>query len=61
MVYKIFKDATLKKLLGVVSANSKKHYSFTQHNRKKDKVYTYYIVSVDAKGDMSKPIEVKIK
>lgn len=61
VVYKIFKDAALKELLGVVSANSKRPYSFEQHNRKKNKTYTYYIVSIDGEGNQSKPAVVKIK
>lgn len=58
--YRIFKDAALTKLLGVVSPN-KRPLEFLQHNRRKDKIYTYYVVSVSASGFQSEPAIVKIK
>lgn len=60
--YRIYDDATLTNLLAVVTAknHSQHHFKYTQHNCAEGKTYTYYIVSVDSRGDESSPVEVII-
>jgi DNA-binding beta-propeller fold protein YncE len=49
IVYRIYRDAALTQLAGEVAAS----YSFFQdHNRKKGRFYSYYIVAIDGTGAM---------
>ena len=57
--YKIYRDASLTKLAGVVYTGHR--LKFEDHHRKKGHTYTYYVVSVDALGNQSTPIEATIK
>lgn len=57
--YLIFRDANLTKKIGRVDAH--KPLKFEDPNRKKNKTYTYYIVSVNSLGDYSLPAIVTIK
>lgn len=50
-IYRIYRDKKLTKLIGTVSARGP--LEFKDHNRKKNKTYTYYIVSVDASNNAS--------
>lgn len=59
VLYRIYRDAALKDLLATVPADAT--LSFTEHNRKKGKVYTYYIVSVDTFGSISVPAKVVVQ
>jgi len=58
VMYKIYRDAGLTKLAATVQATQK--LQFKDHNRIKDKAYTYYIVSVDGGGNFSEPAVVEI-
>lgn len=60
--YKIYDDASLTELLAVVTAknHSQHHFKYAQHNCVKGKTYTYYILSVDAQGGVSSPVEVVV-
>jgi YVTN family beta-propeller protein len=49
--YKIYRDASRTNLAGTVSACGP--LEFLDHNRKKNVVYTYFIVAIDARGDPS--------
>lgn len=57
--YRIYRDANLTKLIATIPANHK--LIFKDHNRKKNKTYTYFVVSVDESGNISTPAVVKIK
>jgi YVTN family beta-propeller protein len=59
VVYRIYRDAALTDLVATVVAS--KNLKFEDHNRKKKKSYTYFIVSVSAKGTVSSPVSVTIK
>lgn len=56
--YRIYRDAALTKLIGVILANEK--LKFEVVSRKKDAASTYFIVSVDAFNIQSAPVEVFI-
>lgn len=56
VTYKIFRDS-LNHLIAVVPASK---LQYLDHNRHKNTVYTYYIVSVDAAGKESSPAIVSI-
>ncbi len=56
VAYRIYRD---KHLIAVISSDEYLH--FKDHNRKKGKTYTYYIVSVDQFGNLSAPAIVIIK
>lgn len=60
IAYKIFADESLSKLIAVVDVDKSTSHSFKylDHNCKKGKTYTYYIVSVDAQGFDSTPVQV---
>lgn len=59
VAYKIFRDSHLNKLLAVIS--SQQPLKFEDHNRKKGKTNTYFIVSIDSFGNISTPATVTIK
>lgn len=50
--YRIYRDAGLTQLIGVVPANSNP-LRFVDHARKKQVTYTYYVVAVDASNSVS--------
>ena len=54
--YKIYTDAALTNLLATVPANGSLRY--VQHNGVAHVTYTYYVVSVDAQGNVSSAVEV---
>jgi fibronectin type 3 domain-containing protein len=58
VAYKIFRNKELSKLIAVIS--NQKPLKFEDHNRKKGKTYTYYIVSIDEAGNSSKSAKVKV-
>ena len=53
--YQIYRDS-LKNLIAQVPANGPLFYK--DHNRKKNRAYTYYIISVDASGQKSTPASI---
>lgn len=55
--YLIYRNS-LSELIGTVSANEP--LKFFDHNRKKNKKYTYYVISVDESGQRSSPATVII-
>ncbi len=59
VAYRIYRDRDLTKLVAEISSHQK--LCFEDHNRKKNKTYTYYVVSVDQFGNPSEPASVKIK
>lgn len=54
VLYKIYRDAALTQLIAKVNGSGRA-FKYKEHNIKKRKAYTYYIVSVDAFGHVSKP------
>jgi hypothetical protein len=56
--FRIFRNRRLTQLAKVVPAANR--HKFVDHNRKKNRVYTYFIVSVDASGQQSAPAIVKV-
>jgi hypothetical protein len=56
--YKIYRNVELTHLIGVVGANEK--LKFKDYNRKKNKTYTYYIVSVDLFGNVSAAASITV-
>ena len=58
IAYRIYRDRSLTELVAVISANEK--LQFKDHNRKKGKTYTYFIVSVDQSGSISTPASIKV-
>lgn len=58
IAYRIYRDAGLTNLIGTVPAN--RRLIFEDHNRKKHKTYTYYLVSVSAAGTVSSPVSITI-
>lgn len=56
--YRIYRDATLSDLLISIPATDPLEYQ--DHNRKKHKSYTYYIVSVSQQGTISSPDKIII-
>jgi sugar lactone lactonase YvrE len=59
VTYKIYRDERLQELIAEVSSQSQ--LRFEDHNRKKKRTYHYYIVSIDAHGNVSLPATVKVK
>lgn len=57
--YQIYRGTHQKKLLAMIPASA--HLRFEDHNRKKEKTYTYSITSVDKHGNVSSPAYVHIK
>ena len=65
VAYEIYANAKLTKLIAKVNAAEKtsshqKKFKYEDHNRKKERSYHYFIVSVDASGHRSEPIEVSL-
>lgn len=58
VAYKIYRNASLTHLAGVVPANK---LTFVDHNRKKGKTYTYYVVAVDEAGNQSTAIKITVR
>lgn len=63
--YGIYRDSTLKELVGIVSGtpqfNGHSAGLFClDHNRHPDTGYTYFIVSIDASGFVSKPVSITV-
>ena len=56
--YRIYRDSTLTKAIAVVRANKK--LRFEDHDRKKGKTYTYFIVSVDQAYRRSTPASITV-
>ena len=56
--YKIYRDAALTNLAGMVSASNA--LKFEDHNRKNHTVYSYYIVSEDLNGGLSTAASISI-
>lgn len=56
--YRIYRDAGLTRLVATISA--KDQLRFEDHNRRKDKAYTYYLVSVNRAGQQSSPAIVTV-
>ncbi len=59
--YRIYRDASLTKLAGIVYYTGNQQLEFVDHNLKKGVVYSYYIVSVAAQGNMSEPASLVIQ
>lgn len=58
VAYRIYRDASLTDLAGTVQASGE--LVFYDHNRRKNRAYTYYIVSVGATGAISTPVSITI-
>jgi len=58
VAYRIYRDAALTDLIATISASSE--LEFKDHNRKKNKMYTYYIVSVSALDTISPSVSIII-
>lgn len=56
--YQIYRDKYLSHLLASISAD--KNLKFEEHNRKKERNYTYYLISIDAAGSRSAPAIITI-
>lgn len=56
--YKIYRNASLTLLAGIVPGNE---LVFVDHNRKKGRTYTYYVVAVDNAGHQSEPAIVTVR
>ena len=54
--YQIYRDRHLKKHIATLSSHEQ--LQFKDHNREKDKTYTYFIVSIDQFGNRSKAAKV---
>lgn len=59
VAYQIYRHANLKELAATIPAN--KRLQFSDHQRQKHHLYTYYLVSVDAAGNQSFPILIIFK
>jgi YVTN family beta-propeller protein len=57
--YRVYRDAGLHELIAIIAAD--RELKFKDHNRKKGKTYTYFIVSVDASGLFSEPAVVRVQ
>lgn len=58
--YKIYRDAALTHLVGVIYDRNEDLFRFEDHHRERNRIYSYYIVSVDEEGVLSKANHVKI-
>lgn len=59
VIYKIYRDAELRELIGVVHVDHHEDsFRFEDHNRKKNHIYRYFIIGVDAFGNETCPSEV---
>jgi hypothetical protein len=59
VVYKIYRDQNLKNLIAEIPSDNR--LRFIDHNRKKGKRYSYFIVSVSDDGDISSPAKFKVE
>jgi len=59
VAYRIYRDAAMTDLIAIVPASGP--LIFEDHNRKKNKKYTYFILSVSATGTISSTVSVTIK
>ncbi len=59
VAYYIYRDFDLTKLAAIIPADKK--LRFKDHNRKKGRVYCYFIVSVDEAGNQSTPALITFK
>ena len=59
IAYRIYRDAALTDLIATIPGN--RVLKFEEHNRKKKKNYTYFLVSVDATGRISSSVSVMIQ
>ena len=57
--YEIYRDPSLTHLAAQIPAN--RPFIFRDHNRRKNKTYFYYIVSINAAGTRSEPAQLKVK
>ncbi len=57
--YKIYRDASLKHAIATISSDER--LEFVDRNRRKNKTYTYYVVSIDQFGNRSTPAVVRVK
>jgi hypothetical protein len=57
--YEIYRDASLTNLIGTVSAN--RELKFKDKARKKNKKYSYFLISIDSEGRKSVPIGIVFK
>ncbi len=57
IAYKVFRNAALTELAGIVQGKTLK---FLDHDRKKGKTYTYWVVSLDGSGNESLPAVVVV-
>ena len=55
VAYHVFRNSSLRHSIASISAN-RHRLQFEDHNRKKGRSYTYYIVSIDAQGNQSLPL-----
>jgi Beta-1,3-glucanase/Bacterial Ig-like domain (group 3) len=58
VLYRIYRNPELTKLIATVPADNKSRFKFKDHNRKPGRTYRYFIVSVDEFGNVSTPAEV---
>lgn len=59
VAYRIYRDAALTDLIAIIPGNGV--LKFEDHNRKKKKTYTYFLVSVNTIGTISSSVSVTIK
>ena len=59
VVYKIYRDQNLKNLIAEIPSDNR--LRFIDHNRKKGKSYSYFIVSVSDDGDISSPAKLTVE
>lgn len=59
VAYRIYRNMALTDLIATIPAGAR--LKFEDHNRKKKKIYTYYLVSVSGTGVISSPVSVIIK
>lgn len=60
VAYQIYRNRALTELIAVIPA-AHDHLHFEEHNRKKGKKYSYFVVTVDKEGQRSTPAKVSIK
>jgi len=58
IAYRIYRNARLTQLVATISSNTPLRY--VDHNRQPNKTYTYYIVAIDASGNVSQPASIAI-
>lgn len=60
VAYRIYRDASLTDLAGIVDYTGNPQLEFVDHNRTPGISYTYYIVSVDSGGNVSAPASIVV-